>query len=93
MSNLKQFRNEDNKLIEWAWPGGYQVLYVDEWGDIVCPECANKKDADPDTEPKNKPVYGEVYYEGPDFECVWCNKRIESAYGDPDDDRVPIESV
>lgn len=66
---------------------------LDKWGDIICPKCANKKDSDPDTEPENLPTYGEVYYEGPDMECVWCGKRIESVHGDPDDDRVSIESV
>jgi len=89
MSSLKQFRNEDGKLIEWAWPGGYPIIYISRHGDILCPACSNK-----DLDYMDQAVAGEVYYEGPVFECTECNTRLESAYGDPDDDGgLPTDEV
>ena len=27
-------------LTPYAWPGGYPIVYVDERGKLLCPECA-----------------------------------------------------
>lgn len=80
---LADWRDEDGKLIAFAWPGGYPIFYLDGDNSTLCPDCANKADQDPDEFENFKPVAGDVYYEGPDLFCDQCNAVIESAYGDP----------
>ncbi len=74
MENTLPTRNSDNKLPEYAWPGGYPVLYLDNLSDTLCAECASKN---PDT------VAYFVHYEGPAEECSECGELVASAYGDP----------
>lgn len=64
---------------DWAWPGGYPVVFVTSDGDILCAACA--KDA---VLNNRESVYTDIYYEGPAECCAGCNREIESAYGDPD---------
>lgn len=77
MTTLPQ--DSDGKLSAYAWPGGYQLIYVTRGGLTVCPDCANEETSDPPTDV-------EVYWEGPDLTCEDCGKPIPSAYGDPEDD-------
>jgi hypothetical protein len=75
------------KLSAFAWPGGSPIIYLTPMNDVLCAECAQKALDDPDEYPENKPVYADVYYEGPAIECDGlCGKMIESAYGDPEDE-------
>ena len=81
---IKEYEDEDGKLIAWAWPGGYPVIYVNRQGDMLCPTCAQKNlDELPKTD-HEYPTGVDIYYEGPPLECL-CGKFIESAYGDPDE--------
>jgi len=75
MENTLPTRNSDNKLPEYALPGGYPVLYLDNLSDTLCAECASKN---PDT------VAYFVHYEGPAEECSECSELVASAYGDPE---------
>ena len=82
--HLKRFIDEDsNKLISYAWPGGYPIIYIDGFNSVICPDCANKLRDDPETDEKYKPVCGDVFSEGSSEFCAECNIEIESAYGDP----------
>ena len=34
-------RDADGRLLSYAWPGGYSVLYLMGDGDTLCADCAN----------------------------------------------------
>lgn len=76
------------KLPAHAWPGGYPIVYHvlengHHTGEVVCPDCANMAV----TEECSWSVWGyETFMEGPVEQCTNCNKEIESAYGDPDEE-------
>lgn len=76
-------RDENGELPHHAWPGGYPIMYHDKEGSVLCPECANKSDKNPDELPNFKPHGHFVHYEGPPEHCENCNKEVASAYGDP----------
>lgn len=95
----KKLRGDDGKFPAVAWPGGYPIIYLMEDGEVICPDCANLDDAyaeeDPspeDPDPQWHIVGSDVYWEGPDLHCANCNKPIESAYGDPEEEKA-IESI
>lgn len=95
----KKLRDEDGKFPAFAWPGGYPIIYLMEDNEVICPDCANQEDAyadeDPapeDPDPQWHIVAADVYWEGPDLYCANCNKPIESAYGDPEEEKA-IESI
>ena len=82
--DINFWKDDTGKLITWAWPGGYPVLYITEKGDQLCPDCAN---SDPDNDPcmkEDPPIEGYIHYEGTPERCDDCGKEINSAYGDPD---------
>ncbi len=77
----KQFGNDETGELEaYAWPGGYQIIYITSDGAIVCPKCANDEDVSDDI------VAGDIFYEGATEQCAGCNEMIESSYGDPEDE-------
>ncbi len=82
MSNLKDFTGKDGKLVSFAWPGGYPIIYLCKDGGVVCPQCANENDWNGEQGVEN----GDIFWEGPAMSCDNCNAEIESAYGDPDED-------
>lgn len=65
-----------DELPAFAFPGGYPMYYIGEFGDAICPDCANEDLSDL--------VGYDTYLEGPPLVCGHCNAPIESAYGDPD---------
>lgn len=85
------------KLEKYAWPGGYPIYYLarDGWREddgrlvlnthdrsenVCCPDCATDTDQWPDIIITGQ----DIHYEGEPLQCEYCNKEIESAYGDPD---------
>lgn len=71
--------------------GGYPLIYTDSTNSDLCAPCA--------TTLYNQCIYGDnetsytllgwyIHYEGCSVFCAECNKEIESAYGDPDEDKV-----
>lgn len=76
---MKLPRDNKGKLESFAWPGGYPMYYLDREDSVLCPECANRSDSDPDEVPHFKPVaYG--YLEGPQDDptfCDHCSKEIK----------------
>ncbi len=75
MMNLTNLRADNNgKLPDFAWPGGYPMYYINKKGEAFCPDCANKAN--------NDVTDGEPNWENTDLYCDDCGKRIESAYGE-----------
>ena len=82
--NIEEIRGEDDKLPSYAWPGGYQILYLCRDGGTLCPACANEN-ADLHGDENDPQWYIEAYFvnwEGPDTICDNCNARFESEYGE-----------
>lgn len=77
--------NEAPTLPHCTSLGGYPLVYTvtedglsgQAWD--ACAECASKSEA-------GEPVDAYVHYEGQPVTCENCNKMIESAYGDPDEE-------
>ena len=83
-------RDSNGKLPGYAWPGGYQIIYITADCEIVCPTCANGgNDAEFQNPEYNDDqwtlISGQCFFEGPPEPCCHCNKMIESAYGDPEE--------
>lgn len=71
---------------DWAWPGGYTILWVDsDNGDVFCGTHATELMADPDADHPSQPFVPQLHEEGPDEWCAGGSHPIASAYGDPDD--------
>ena len=75
-------RDDSGRLVAYAWPGGYPVLYLDADNCVLCPECAQLSDDDDRT----RPVAYSIHWEGPDEQCENCGEMIPSAYGNPDEE-------
>jgi len=82
-SGLPQ-RDPDGKLPAYAWPGGYPIVYFDRENNEFCADCATIAD-DPDEVPQFRPNGFGILLEGAPSHCCGCNKEIESAYGDPEE--------
>lgn len=93
MISLKELAAvNDGELPNYAWPGGYPIVYIASDGEPFCPDCAN--DEGFRLEPN---IPGEddrdgfllvgyaIHWEGPPEICGHCGAEIESVYGDPDE--------
>lgn len=80
---LERIKDENGKLPEFAWPGGYPICYMDSDSETICAECANNTD-----ESHYIPDLQEwfIHWEGPSEFCGNCNKEISAAYGDPSEE-------
>ena len=80
------YLDEKGKFQPYAWPGGYQLLYLCADDGVLCPDCANEdgQTDDPD-DPQWHIVDGFVNWEGPPTICDNCNKSMESEYGEIDE--------
>jgi hypothetical protein len=87
MANIT--RSEDGSLPAFAWPGGYQIIYVTADNAVLCPACANGKNGSDASETSDDPqwklVACDLYQEGPVIQCEHCQADIASDYGDPDE--------
>jgi hypothetical protein len=77
------------ELIEYVWPGGYPVVYVDpeDESEGLCAKTVREM-IDRGEWPEGRSVDSYTHYEGPSVECT-CGKLIEAAYGDPDAEDAP----
>jgi hypothetical protein len=88
---MEQFPDFTFSHLEWeshAWPGGYEIHYIAYDGGVLCHVCANKeleRTIDPD-DAQFFIVAEDIHYEGPAIQCDHCNRNIESAYGETDED-------
>lgn len=81
-------RDDDGRLITYAWPGGYPVYYVTADGGVLCPDCARmaedeKLSPNPD-DTQWHIIAADVNYEDCSLDCDHCYQMIECAYP-PDD--------
>lgn len=80
-------RNEDGTLDAYAWPGGYQLFYVDHAGNIFCPNCAAVEHTageclEADWCGSNHLEACDANYEDEDMRCENCNGLIPASYAD-----------
>ena len=72
----KEFRYR--KLVPYAWPGGYRIVYYLKDGDELCCDCAEQYG------------YPEEFFgcglheEGAPLFCKECNRKMTADYGDPE---------
>ena len=82
ISRAQAYREHiDGLFTNYAFPGGYPILYTTDSGDCLCADCAKKVYLD-----ERIDVSCGTYDEGPTMYCDGCNREIESSYGDPEDD-------
>ena len=87
----KDWKGERIEFPMFAWPGGYPFYYVAEDGGVFCPNCVNGKNGsecivvDDGCQSGWLVIGVDVHYEGEALRCCHCEKEIESAYGNPDD--------
>lgn len=82
--SLAELREQhDGRLPIYAWPGGYPLYYMDDNNLVLCPDCANK----PEEEYSSPITRYDMHLEGPPLECEDCGAKIDSAYGDPDEEK------
>ena len=67
-------RKDDGTLVRYAFPGGYEVLYLDRENSVLCADCANESEANRDDWPDEVPVASEVLYAS-DWNCDVCGYR------------------
>jgi hypothetical protein len=88
MSLERWIDKDTNTLKSYGWPGGCPIYYIDGFNCVLCPNCANDYFKEPDEDQRFNPKDGDIYYEGPVMFCEKCNVEIESAYGDPDEEKI-----
>lgn len=71
----------DGFFSDYAFPGGYSVLFTTDRGDCLCATCAKREFI-----MSNIDVTAGTYDEGPILQCDECGTEIESSYGDPDEE-------
>ena len=82
MKVTDEMRMENSKLPAYAWPGGYPMYYLARDNGVLCPACANGYTEGRDTKEQLEPVEADINYEDASLFCEHCNKRIESAYAE-----------
>lgn len=74
----------------YAWPGGYPLFIGSSTGESAHFECVkeNLSSITHDLRHNQRfgPMYCEVNYENVDLYCDCCSQKIESAYGDDDEE-------
>lgn len=74
--HVAEIADENGKLPAYAWPGGYQMYYTDNYGAVLCPDCAN----DYDNYGGGTVVAYDINYEDATLVCDACNKWIDPSY-------------
>jgi len=76
-----------------AFPGGYPFVYVDEYHNELCPDCASELVRELASETckyaqllATKVAMWHLHLEGDSVYCTECNAEIASAYGPLDED-------
>lgn len=66
-----------------AWPGGYPLFLVNNDGDCICFKCAKSEYKSLSRDLLHNGNMGcDINYENDDLFCEYCDKQIESAYGE-----------
>ena len=73
MTTIQDIRDaHTGKLPTYAWPGGYQMFYLDNQNNVLCPDCANA----------SEPIAADINYEDASLFCDDCSQQIPAAYAD-----------
>ena len=83
--SLAGFERCAGKLAAFTSIGSYPLIYLTREGNCLCAACADEALSDP--EEYDPPVSSDVLWEGPPTSCDECGLEIESAYGDPDEEK------
>ena len=76
----------------YAWPGGYPRYLVMVDGGALCSACCRSEFRNiADSAMRGisdgwRPYDSDINWESPDLYCDHCNKRIESAYAEPEEE-------
>ena len=76
----------------WAWPGGYPTFFICSDGEALCHDCIRKERRQIIDSVANQihdgwQVVGlDINWEDPELYCAHCDKRIESAYAEVEQD-------
>lgn len=84
--SIKALR-EEHTIHAYAWPGGYPLFYITKDNGVLCPDCV-EKEYERCIDPEEDQFYVidvRINDEDPRLYCDHCNERIESSYGDDDD--------
>jgi hypothetical protein len=77
MTTIQDIRDAHNgTLPAYAWPGGYQMFYLDNQNNVLCPDCANADGYD------SEPIAADINYEDAWLFCDNCSEQIPAAYAD-----------
>jgi len=76
--DINQYRLANGELPSFTDLGGYSLYYLDHFGAVLCPACANK--------PEEAAVLEAVAVNWEDTQlfCDACMQLIEAAYADED---------
>lgn len=94
-------RTPQKGLPAFAFPGGYPFVYEDEYRNDLCPDCASElvrelaryEHDENERDMVTRVVDWQIYDEGPTIFCEQCNAELESAYGDPFEDKAETLNV
>lgn len=75
---VNRMMQETGQLHDRSLIGGYPLIYFNRQDEILCASCA--------TEQVDDIKHVRTYDEGATLNCTNCNKPIESAYGDPEEE-------
>ena len=79
------YQRRDGSFQAFTMLGCYPIFYLTKGNDVLCAECADDNEADPD---EYDPVdAADVHWEGPPLRCDNCSNEIESAYGNPEEEK------
>lgn len=73
----------DGRSLPSAMHGSYPLIYISDWSNVLCAECARQIAED---DPYETVSDVGVNWEDGHLRCDKCSERIPSAYGDDDDD-------
>jgi len=77
----------------YAWPGGYPLFAITSDGAALCRHCVKSERASIGTTTGSDGwniVAIDCNWESPELYCDHCNRRIESAYAEPNQSTDPV---
>lgn len=89
----KQIIKSVKEAIRFNNSHGYPRIVIMKDGGVICPECAKSnfrlivQDTKIGCNDSWQAVGSEIHYEGAAIQCDHCNKMIESAYGEYDENQ------
>ena len=67
----------------YAFPGGYQLIYITADNGVLCAACANNEQCNDRNDDQFYIVDYFIHWEGESMYCDHCNAELESEYGIP----------